>query len=201
MPESDYVRERPKVEDSLSYEERMHNKDEHEAFLWSRITTKVPWNIKKSTDEEDKRGIDAWAVSLKNGFRIRPKSIQLKMRHSGGDDVLIEMVRPWPPKDAKNIWTGRDIKTKVDYYYSVSTQGLLRIFNARTLKELAIQMCSQFIGRFNLNPYIKTMSFREGEVKIITDPSEESTFGMGKVKKLAAFINPLVLKPTYIVQL
>lgn len=199
--ESDFVRERPKVDDSLSYEERIHNKDEHENYLWTKIVDKVPWVIQRASAEDDKRGIDAWAVALKNGPEIAPKSIQLKMRQQGGDDVLVEMVRPWPPHDLKSPWTGRDIKTRVDYYYSVSTQGALRIFNANTLKDVAVRMCLQFINKSRSKPNLKTLRLQEGEAKIITDPSEESMYGMGKVQKLVAFINPAVLKPTYVIQL
>ena len=199
--ESDFVKNRPNVDDSLSYKERIANKDEHENYLWEKIGNKVPWVIEKASISDDKRGIDAWAVSLKGGKEIKPKSIQLKMRHYGGDDVLLEMVRPWPPKDLDEAWTGRDIKTQVDYYYSVSTEGSLRIFNAIALKKLAQKMCSEFIKRFKRKPDLKTLKLPEGEAKIITDPSEESTFGMGKVQKLVTFVNPEVFKPTYVIQL
>lgn len=199
--ESDFVRNRPPVDDSLSYEDRINNKDDHEDYLWKKICAQVPWEIEKASIEDDKRGIDAWAVALKGNGPIKPKSIQLKMRHYGGDDVLTEMVRPWPPKDLDNCWTGRDIQTKVDYYYSVSTKGSLRIFKAVALKEQALNICSKFIEKFKHNPKLNNLKLAEGEAKIITDPSEESTYGMGKVQKLVAFINPEVFKPTYIVQL
>ena len=199
--ESDFVKDRPDVDDSLSYQERIERKDEHEDYLWEKIVDKIPWVIERATAEDDKRGIDAWAVSLKGNGPITPKSIQLKMRHYGGDDVLVEMVRPWPPKDLDDCWTGRDIKTQIDYYYSVSTTGSLRIFRAVALKKLAVEMCSQFVKKFKEDSTLKSFKLHEGEVKIITDPSEESTYGMGKVQKLVAFINPEVFKPTYVIQL
>jgi hypothetical protein len=202
--QSDFAKERPPVDDSLPYADRIENKEEHENFLWTKITDKIPWVIQRASAEDDKRGIDAWAVGLKNGpitTPITPKSIQLKMRQYGGDDVLIEMVRPWPPTNFDHPWTGRDIKTSVHFYYSVSLEGELRIFMAQSLKDVAIKMCSQFIAKFHKSPDLKTLKLAEGEAKIITDPSEQSMYGMGKVQKLVAFVNPSVVKPTYLFKL
>lgn len=198
---SNFAQERPYFEDSLGYEERIHNKEEQESFLWDKICDAVPWNIKRASIGEDKKGIDAWIVSLKNGPPTTPKSIQLKMRQYGGDDVILEMVRPWPPKDFKNVWTGRDIQTKVDYYYSVSTKGVLRIFKATILRGAAIRMCGGFMDQYQNNNELKFLKFVDGEAKILTDPSNEATTSMGKVQKLVAFINPNTITPTYSIQL
>lgn len=192
--------EKIETDQSASYEQRIHDKEAQEKELWDRIKNKIPWTVEQTTQQQDQGGIDAIITGLKGGRPSPKSSIQLKMRQSG-DDVLLEVIRPWPPKDLNNPWTGRDLKTNVYLYYCVDTKGLLRIFAADMLKNTAKDLASQFIARNKNNPSIRSANFPQGEVKIVTDPSQQASYTLGKVDKLVVFIRPSVLKPTYTIQL
>ena len=191
----------PSFDNTRPYNDRMESKNDHEDFTWDKIKKAVPWTIERSTFHQDTRqGIDAIITGLKSGQPISKKYVQLKMRQYA-NDVSMEVIKPYPPLNPNNPWTGKDIKSEADEFYCVDASGVLRIFNTTTLKTAAKEIASQLLN-LNLNkPNIRNFVSTKGSAKITFDPSEQATFNQGKVQKMLVRINPKIVKPIYTIQL
>lgn len=179
-------------DDRAGYNERIERKDIHEAPLWEAIQEALPWVIERGTAEEDMGGIDGWYDHLKGGATVTRKTIQLKMRQSG-DDILLEVIKPWR---GLIEYSGRDVVgAAVDIYFCVNSRRVLRVYTAGVLMGVVNRLIEGFRGKG------ERYYGEEGEVRVVTDPSHESNYKHGKVKKVVVFVNPLKVKCMYEVQL
>ena len=193
--------DRPQFDNTRPYDERMMDKDEHEAFTWDRVLQQVPWVLKKSTTHQDRnKGIDAIITGLKSGMPSTPQTVQLKIRQSG-NDVLLETIKPYPPPNINNPWTGKDSKSEADLFYCVDSTGILRIFKAEKLQNAAKELSSQLLLINTNNPQIKKYRGSYGEARIVLEPSQQANYKQGKVNKMIALINHGIIKPIYTIQL
>jgi len=197
------MNDKPYFDNTLSYDERIAQRKEVEDDLWAKIQAVVPWKIDITTAEQDMRGIDATFDKLKNDRPVKRQTIQLKMREYGGNDILMEMIRPWEGmKTVENlIWNGRNSKIIVDKYFCVDTGNILRIIDGTYLKDTAQKMVLKFIDAYKKDQSVRTIRTSEGEVKVIPEPSSEASHKLGKVDKLAVFIVPSRIKISYKMQL
>jgi len=193
----------PYFDNTLSYDERIAQRKEVEDALWAKIQAAIPWVINITTAEQDMKGIDATFERLKDDRLCKKQTVQLKMREYGGNDILMEMIRPWEGmKTVDNlVWNGRNSKMVVDKYFCVDTKNELRIIDGSYLRDTAQKMVLKFIEAYKRNQKIRTLKVFEGEIKVILEPSAEASFKLGKVDKLAVFIIPSKIKVSYLVQL
>jgi len=178
-----------------SYEERIKQKQLVEESLWARIQAQVPWKLDVSGAEADMGGVDATYDRLKDGTPLSStKTVQLKAREYGGDDITMELIRPWR---GKLEFTGRDGKINVDKYFCVDTKKTLRIIDGAYLKGIAQGMVTEFVTAYQKKSNLKKLRTRNGEVMVFKEPSEESAFGIGKVDKILVFVKPSTLKVSF----
>ena len=182
--------------DDLPYDERIAAKDSQENYLWERIKEKTPFIIKVASEAQDRRGIDATVTGLKGMNGFPEQTVQLKMRQAG-DDVLLETIRPLERYGFSGALTGRDMGTRVGLYFCIDRAQTLRVFDGDALKKVAEEMSLNFMKHHVQNKGIHTLTFKQGQAKIVTDPSSQCSHGMGKVKKLVVFIDPKVIQPIF----
>jgi len=207
QPGYDWLSSIPEVDNRASYKERMRQKNIQEDHIWGRIESVTPLNINIADTKMDRAGVDAWFDSTKDGQRVPRTNIQLKMR-TRDDTVLMEAIKPWPPVSyagleqwppSEEIWTGRDLKAgrfPIDQYYSIDTQGKLRILDADTIKTEAKALVLKFLNALRRNPRERGYEDETGRVAITRDPSAESTFTQkGDVGKILVYLNPQKLTP------
>lgn len=187
--QSEWMQQIPLFDRTQDYEKRIRQKEAVESFIWDKINDVVPWQVVQTGTKEDMAGIDAVYWQTKDGKPVSEKSVQLKMRESG-DDILMEVIKPWPIQNAENLWSGRDMKTPVDEYFCIDRDGMLRIIPAERLKRIAKDMVKEFVQQYRSNPSLRSAHLQSGTVKIVTDPSSEAAHDMGKVNKLVVFIEP-----------
>jgi hypothetical protein len=174
-----------------NYKDRMKQKQLVEENLWEKIQAKVPWQLNISDAQKDMSGIDASFDTLKDGRPVSKKTIQLKAREYGGDDITMELIRPWREKIE---FTGRDGKINVDKYFCIDTNKTLRIIDGHYLKSIAQNMVVKFVSAYQKNKSLQLLKTDNGDVRIFREPSQESTNTIGKVDKILVFINPSTVK-------
>jgi len=187
-----YLLERTAIFEGYGYyDDRIKDAKSREKEIISALnkSNKFPWILDPASAKFDKQGIDGFIGKNKDGSKTaKVYRVQIKERVSG-DDILLELVKPWRGTTEDGL-TGRDMKQEIDLYIIVNRSNLARLIKGEVLKDAAVKSYEEFVRGYNTNGN-HTQNTKYGEVKIVTDPSPQTTYhNFDKVQKVVTFIRP-----------
>jgi hypothetical protein len=152
------------------HDERISHAKKVETEICKIIEKNTKWKLRKSSDREDKMGIDYWG-SYDGQEEI---TIQLKHRSNGsGDDFLMELSKNWVGD--KTAFDGKESK-KVDAYFFITKDMEMYVFDGPSVKKRCNKAFRAFYNRFVKCGKVGALRGRlDGEVRIIKKKSAQDT--------------------------
>jgi len=182
------------TESRADYKERIQRGKATEERILNALNNnnKFPYTIRPASREQDMyQGIDALIDSDKDGNKLNNTwTVQIKERRSG-NDILLEVIKPW--RGDPTEMTGRDMKNTPGLYFMIDSNKVLRIIKGDDVKRAVSESMQESTEQYNPESRNNTYDTKNGQVKIVTDPSSQTNYSTGKVDKVNIFLNPNAL--------